>query len=347
MHKEMEGKIRILTAVACIIIATACTTTSSVAPTRVPASPEVILTLPPLPTPSPTPTPPTLPPLRINLNEGDVYRIRMNATQELSQTVNDQEQNTLQSFGYEYVYSVQEVDIEGNAHIDVVYDWVLYEQNGPMGRVHYDSSDPSAEVDPTALAFSGLVGNGFSMIVSPQGEVLEISGLNEMYAGMLGKMELPNAEARAVLEQMLTQLFGEEGLKEEMNSTLFEFPEEAVQVGESWTDTTETSLIMPFTIENTYTLHSYEHPIVTIAVSSIISTDPEGSIAELGGIEFRYLLSGEQEGIVEIDVETGMTTRSQIQQVISGDMIMNQEGTEFVIPTTIRSDVDYKVTKEA
>jgi hypothetical protein len=282
----------------------------------------------------------------MNLQVGEVYQIRMISDQQISQSVEGETQDTLQTFGYGYTYTVTDVDENGNIWVDARYNWALFEQDGPLGSVSYDSDNPPEVIPDAAIGFHGLVGNGFSIKFSPDGLILDITGLDEMYAGMLDDMGITDDTTRAQMEQVFQEQFGEEALSEQLNNIILQLPGEAIQVGDTWTVSADSSAIAPMMIETTYTLLSLKGNIATIDVSSIVSPDPDGGIMDLGLFQIGYSLHGEQEGFLEVDVNTGLTMNFTLNQSMTGEMVMYMDGEELSVPTTIEATTTIESVKD-
>jgi hypothetical protein len=208
----------------------------------------------------------------------------------------------------------------------------------------YDSDNPPAEIPPGAQAFSALVGNGFSMLITPQGRVLEVEGLEAMYEQMLQAIDLPDAAAEQQFRQTLEQQFGEEALKQQMNGASFEFPPEPIGIGESWTTTTELTVLMPMVIESKYTLRSVEGGLAELELSSTVNSSANAGPVDFGTFQIEYSVSGEQQGAVQVDLASGMTS-SQIHQTLSGEMVMAAEGETLNVPISIRSTVEVESSR--
>ena len=277
--------------------------------------------------------------LRMNLEPGELYRVRFRTEQLVTQSMQGQSFDTKQQIGYEYNYSVRSADAAGNTWVDVQYTWVHIEQETVLGSMFYDSDNPPAEVPPGAEAFSALVGSGFSMLITPQGRVLEVEGLEAMYDQMLQAIDFQDAAMEQQFRQTLEQQFGEEAMKQQMSGASFEFPLEPIEIGESWTTTTELTVMMPMLIESTYTLRSIEGSLAELEMDSQVSSSANAGPVNFGSIQIEYSVSGEQQGTVQVDLASGMTS-SQIHQTLSGEMVMAAEGESLNVPISIRSTVE-------
>jgi len=270
----------------------------------------------------------------------------MVSDQDISSTVEGQQENIHQKIGFIYTHTVTDVDVEGNLSMDVVYDWVLLEQEYEFEKVVFDSSDPPEEIPPEAIGYSALLGRVFSMKMTSLGEVLEITGINEMYSEILDDLDITDVNEREQMELLLRDQFGEEAIKEQCKNIVLDYPEGPIQIGDTWTSTAETAMLMSMITENTYTLREYDGEIATIDVSSIITSNPEAEMLDFGYVKIGYSLSGEQEGVILVDVERGMTFSSIITQTLSGEMNMVIGGEEVTVPMSILGTVSVEMIKE-
>lgn len=282
--------------------------------------------------------------LRMNLHPEDEFHVRLLTEQQINQTIEGQSFDTEQRIGYEYSYRVASVDGAGNSWVEVVYTWVHFEQDTVLASVLYDSENPPAEIPQGAEAFSALVGSGFSMLITPQGKVLEIEGLEAMYDRMLAEIDFDDPALEQQFRQTISQQFGEETLKQQMNNTTLEFPEGEIQVGDSWTASAELTSGTPMLIQTTNTLQAVEGSIATVDVHSTVRPNPEAGPIEFGMFQIEYNVSGEQNGVVQVDLESGLSS-SQVRQSLSGEMVMAAEGQRVTVPLSIRSLIQVEVSR--
>lgn len=271
--------------------------------------------------------------LGLNLEAGKTYRLMTNTSQEISQTIGGQSQDMTQTIGMGLKHTVESVDESGTATIDVIYEKVKYEQNGPLGRTTYDSDDPNADVPLMAKGFAALVDNGFKMMTNNKGEITDIQGVSQMLQKMVDGLGVSGAQA-AQIESSLKMQFGDEALKQSMENTMAVYPSRPVGVGDSWTKTMEVNSGFPIKTTNTWTVKDIKDGVVYLNVVSKVSSADAGM--EVAGMNVKYNLSGTQGGSIEMDQTTGWIKKSNLKQDISGRV----EASNMDWPISIKSDIE-------
>jgi len=264
--------------------------------------------------------------LRFNLKEGKTYSMEMKSNQEISQTIQGQQIDMTQIVGMSYTYNVKKVDYEGNMTVEVVYDSVYFKQEGPMGQVEYDSANPDTDVPPLARGFAGLVGQKFTMEMTPMGIVKNVRGVDGLITNIVKQLNIADSNARISLEESLREQFGEEAMKDTLEKMTAIFPEGPVTIGESWTKKVEITTGTPMILDNTWTLKDRKEGVAFIQGDSVIRSNPEVPSVERGSMGINYELSGKQEGMIQVDEKTGWTIRGKLNQDFSGQV--NIEKTE-------------------
>jgi hypothetical protein len=261
-------------------------------------------------------------PLRLNLREGESLSLRMVTDQNISQTVLGQEQEITQKIGFDFTFLIDAVDADGTAMVQVTYDWVMMEQDGPTGKIVYDSADPPARVPDLAVGFAALVGRGFAMRLSAEGRVQDIQGVDALITGLLEELDLPEGAEADAIEQSFRDQFGEEALKENMENMMAVYPEEPVGIGDSWARKIVISKGFPMILDNTWTLTAREGGVATIEVHSTVEPNPDAEPLQMGPIQLSYEIAGEQQGTIELNESTGWTIGAELRRALSGEIEM-------------------------
>ncbi|MBN1917814.1 MAG: hypothetical protein JW889_07895 [Verrucomicrobia bacterium] len=277
--------------------------------------------------------------LKLRLDEGTTYKMTMAVTQAITQTAMGQELNIDQTMGFGISFRTTKVDADGAMTVEVRYDSVSFEQDGPMGWTEYDSADPPDEVPMQARAFAGMVGRGFSLKLSPRGQVLDIEGVDKFFDAVMEAMDLPEGPMLDQMKEQLKQQFGEDAMKQQAQMMFAMLPDKPVGVGDSWTDKIDMSGMLPMTVENTCKVTSIDDDGIAIDVESTISPVEGSEPIQMGGASMKMDLSGTQKGSMELSRQSGLPIKAVIDQDIEGTITVSQPGSAepMSIPITIKS----------
>jgi len=156
-----------------------------------------------------------------------------------------------QHMGYTYSLTIADVAESGEATITVKYLAVVTKGNGPTGEYDYDSEkdkEPPAE-GPAAMQ-AKMVGQSFTMKMTPTGKVTDVQG----YDKVLEAMTKGSGEEAAAVRAQLKQMFNNDTFKGMMQQMAPPLPEEKVGKGDSWSN--EFQVKMPMIGGMNFTLKS-------------------------------------------------------------------------------------------
>jgi hypothetical protein len=256
---------------------------------------------------------------QLRLEKGKTYTIRVVTDQKISQTVQGQQQDIKQTIEIKYTFDVEDVDSDGNTTVKVTYQSIRFSQVGPRGEVEYDSSNPSPNIPPEATGLATLVGKSITVKLTPNGQVKEIKGVDEMIASMIKELNIPE-DMKSSMEKSLKEQFGDEALKEMMESNVIEYPKKSVASGDTWSNKVTVSKGFPMVLENTWKLKERKNGISVIEVSSTIESNTEAEPIKIDSMKISYKLSGWQKGTMEVQEATGLTKQGQLNQEFSGEL---------------------------
>ncbi|HZO89937.1 MAG TPA: DUF6263 family protein [Chthonomonadaceae bacterium] len=265
--------------------------------------------------------------LRLHMHVNDVHNMRMTANQQITQTINGQEIKLNQTIGMGFRFNVLNVTPDGAASMKITYRSVRFRMEGPQGVMEYDSEHPPATLPPGMQGFAAMVGQSFTMLITPEGRVLEVKGMDALVQRVLDKSGVPEGPARASMEKMLKQTFGEEGFKEMMGQMVGIYPSQPVNIGDTWMQHVALTRGFPLVMDTQYKLTGRSQGLAQVAVQSAIKSNPQAEPLEFGPVKVKLDLSGEQNGTMEIAEATGWMRRGTLHQKLSGTMNGAQEGT--------------------
>src|SRR4030042_1010412 len=206
--------------------------------------------------------------LQLKLKEGSSYEIKAGADQKISQTIQGQKMDMTQKTTMEYTFAVEKVEPNGNATAKISYNSIKFEQDGPGGKIEYDSSNPPEKITPSAAGFAALKEGTFTVILSPEGRVVDMKGIDKMLDLVIEKLDLPDEATRIQAKENAQNFFGEQVMKEMMESMMAIYPEKPVGVGDTWSKVVLVSKGFPMILTNNFTLKKRKNGIAPVEIKS-------------------------------------------------------------------------------
>jgi hypothetical protein len=284
--------------------------------------------------------------LRMKLQKGQTYLLQSKNQTNISQTINGSKINITQNMTVAMKCQVLDVDSLSSATLKITYSGIKFLQEGTAGKVEYDSDRPSPDSPAGANILSALVDAGFTMKVSPTGQILDIQGIDAMMESILQKIGADN-HIENVRENLKKQ-YGDAAIKEMSQQFMLNFPKEPIGVGESWTAKTSISKGIFVDLETTYTLRERRNGTALFDISSVITPNSAKEPMDFGLFKMRYVLSGKQEGTVQIEEADGFSSSGQIKQHFTGEIEVSNSKTAETQkwPIQLDSIVTYEVKRQ-
>lgn len=254
--------------------------------------------------------------LELKLEKGKTYYERSVVEQRMTQEVMGQQQVMDFVVGIGEKLDVLDVDDKGNMQVRHTYIWSRFKQASPMMDVDYDSAGQMA-TPAGAEGFAALLGQSYTLRLSPKGEALDIKGVEEMAETVREKA--PGADLSSPGNPIAT-LLDAETLKDMAENTLGIYPDKPVEPGDSWTRTRLTRQGMVMIVNHKWTLQKLENGLATIRSSSSLKADPNGPPMQIEGMAMKLDLSGTQESTIQVQEATGLIASSQGHQELKGQI---------------------------
>ncbi|MHC4387240.1 MAG: DUF6263 family protein [Planctomycetota bacterium] len=257
---------------------------------------------------------------KLRLEKGKKYYVRTVTEQETSQILIVQEQRMQKTIGTGMDLEVNDVDVNGTMWINQTYAWVKFGQEGDMGEMAYDSSKKDSPVPRLMEGYAALLGEGFSLRMTPKGKVKAVRGLKRMRENISKK--LPVGPLGEFLMKDLEQHISKEAIKELTENSMAMYPDKPVGVGDHWSKKVVLSQGFAMIINHKWTLKERKNGVAVIEVNSVVTPNRKAKPMEAGGAKISYEFSGRQWGSVQMQESTGLIAGSKINQDVSGRMQM-------------------------
>lgn len=254
--------------------------------------------------------------LRLNLTEGLSYTEHSEMHQVVKQEVGKFSMRMEQESTFVTRFEVKEIDEEGNARLEGVYERVRFRfDNDPGVAMTFDSADPDGSA-PEIKHLGAMVGTKLSFTLDPQGKVTRITGITDMQQAIMEAASDRPAAEREMMRQMFEEMFSEEQLMEAFTHSPG-YPDRPIGVGARWRETTEFEYGLPMKVDGRFTLSGRDAGVTTIEGRKAISSqDREHPLP--GGHTMRARLEGTGESSIEVDETTGMVLRMKSTNDIKG-----------------------------
>jgi len=279
--------------------------------------------------------------LEWKLAKGKTYYQRTVMDQQIVQTVMGQQQKIEQATGLGLKLQVLDVDAQGNMRIQYTYLWTKLKQVNPMAQVDYDSSRQSP-VPAGAESFAALIGQSYTIRMTPKGKVLDVNGVEQLKEAVLKK--LPAGADVNPMGSPVAAYIDKESLKQMTEARMAIYPDKPVNPGESWSKEVTVAVGFTMIIQSKWTLQKAEAGVATIGLAASVRTDPNKPM-DASGMKLTFDLSGTQEGTSQVAEATGLVTSDKERQQLKGEIRVGAP-TEGPPMMTIPMTIDTQATEE-
>ncbi len=281
--------------------------------------------------------------LSLNLKEGCVYRMGSEASITINQNVFGQTLDIDMLMNGSFLFKVEKADVDGY-DMSVWYERLAMKMDGMM-EMEADS-DNLTEADPFSTAIKSLTGKPFSLRMARSGKIVSIEGVEDMMVGMVSEMaekfpEMDEAQIEMLKNQM-SNSYGGDSFKGNIEAGMVVFPDKPVSVGDSWSNHIRMHSQFTMDVEVVFTVVKIAPRGITIKSEALLATDPDEDPTNLNGMEAKYNLEGAMTSETVIDPASGWTVSGRISQDMSGNVTIlpgEQMPDGFTLPMTIKTDM--------
>ena len=240
-----------------------------------------------------------------------------------------------------------------NKKFSVRYNRVRYQSEFNGRQVVYDSRQPPYPIPDAALAYHGMVNNGFSFWVGADNRISDVVDFHEFLQRCLSAVPAQKAD---LVAETLAQYSGQEGIANFVDDTIGLLPFDPnskdgttiVRLGGSWTKSRHFSNPVPMLLNVKYTMKELNDSVAEIEIEGDISPSAAVSSTDKKPVALQ-VQDGFSMGDCTIDRKTGLPIRSRIDHVIN--MAVQVNGRQFKqqkrVVTSIRMFPDQEMDSPA
>jgi hypothetical protein len=276
--------------------------------------------------------------LRYRLKEGKSYRFYQETSMNINQSLGFIEQEIKNEF--KGVTRFIPVGKQGNNLIlQTCFESMVVNIEGMMFSIRYDSSKPVPKEDRIANIYSRIIGKEFKTIITPQGKVVKVIGINTIIDEAVNDMEDLQPGVAGQLKASLAGHLGEASLRGNLELLLALYPTTKKKVGDQWSTNTHLQSALKAKLNNQWTLKGDADKKWTLSGIGKIHTN--GEEASMNGMKVIFNLTGNQQSEFTVNQADGWFVSGKQKQDMEGTVTMNvsaQMPQGMQIPMKIKSN---------
>ena len=263
--------------------------------------------------------------LKFNPENGSKYEATVLTETKITQMVMGQTMdiNSTNNVKFDYDFA----DAGENKQLSLTYKQLDVSVNA-MGQETKLSSESS---DAASSALKNIKGSVITATINSGGEVLDVKGADE----------LSNGIDDAATKEIMKQLLSNDNIKSSIRQSLSSYPNKALKVGDSWTDSLAISLPYKMNIISTYTLQKIDGSESTIQIASKISSNGKQPF-EAQGMSMEMSAEGTGTGSLVVDNATGVAKTGESNQSIDATVYAMGQEVPMKIDTVTKTTVNKK-----
>ncbi|MBS1548598.1 MAG: hypothetical protein JSS94_01850 [Bacteroidetes bacterium] len=268
--------------------------------------------------------------LKLNLEKGKNYEVFQNVKTKMIQNMMGQQVPVNIDAEVGISTKVLESTAQG-IRLETQFTYVSSKSESMGNRVSISSE--KCNQDENAKILCSLVNKKFIVLMSNKGKVLSIEGNKEILNQII--KENP-AENPMVKDGKIFEIYKDDNIKA-MFENLFNFPQQPIKIGDSWTSKYKTN--SGFEVENSskYTLNAVDAQQYTIHVQTDLKT-VDNQIITNNGIEMTPNFTGNGTSEVILNKNTGWLVKSKSTSELKGDI---------TVPSMSNMKIEMKTNTEA
>ena len=269
--------------------------------------------------------------LQYKLKEGDVYKVKQEASQVISQELEGAvHEITNRVSGLLEFKVVKERDT--TFEIDLFFrELNLQMTSSIQGELMNVNAREVKENDIQSRIFNSLLNEPVHIVLNNNGDILEVTGGDSLVAKMSGASGIEDEFSLNMMKKSLEREFGSEALSNSYEQMTFIYPSAPVKVGDSWRN----QYLGKLSSDNSWQLEAVTDSSATIRGDARVTMDIAEPMSTMK-------LAGTQSTWIKTDLLSGFIVSMKVEGTTEGVTIMAQMG-DAEIPTRIESITTYEL----
>jgi len=262
------------------------------------------------------------------------YRLNVRTQQLIEQDLGGFTQNVVNLIESDILFKITEVQGD-SAKLEVSYQNLYFSMDGPMGEGMVMSSRGDRN-DPINKVVRSMVNNPFSVYLNKSGKILSVEGMEVVLGKINESLELIDDDLKESIQASIDNQFGEESFKSSFMTGLIAYPDNPLQVGDTWSSSIKDYSTVPLEMNTTWQLMNIRRNTADIEGKATLESkekERNGKVENIG-------MTGTNVIKATVNVATGWLQESTQTSEISGIMVLPPDkyfNEEVEIPLKIKT----------
>ncbi len=254
--------------------------------------------------------------LCLNLKKGQEYKQNLDSKVSIEQNVSGMTINIGMNINGDMSYVVDKVN--GDSYdLSVKYNSLTMAMEMPQGSMKFSSEKKDVN-DMFSTILGEMIGKTFYITMLKNGKITEVRNSEVLFETIYNKLpNVPEAQLNQMKSQ-LSQAYGKDALKGNLEMVTSIFPDKPVSIGDSWSITTNMKSGFSALMNSTYKYLEEGSDYYLIGGDSDIQTEDTADYVENNGMKMKYDLKGTIASKIKIDKESGWILEAKINQELKG-----------------------------
>jgi hypothetical protein len=268
--------------------------------------------------------------LEYKLSKGDVFTIRQEAVQEITQEMDGTTYEITNSIDGTLEFRV--TGLKGTTYeIAVTFkELSLYMASNTDGVMLDIKAGQAPVEDMQSRIFNSLLNVPIHIRIDRSGDVLEVAGGDSLITRMASASGIKDELTLNIIKESLKRDFGSEALSNSYEQMTYIYPKNKIHIGDSWQNEYKGKI----SSRNQWTLEGMKAGKASIHGNASVEMD---LLEESASMQ----LSGERKTEISADLVSGFLLAMKVESQSRGFSSLPQLGRDE-IPTTIKSTITYK-----
>lgn len=209
---------------------------------------------------------------------GDEYTMDQSTKQLMKQTIMGTDQNGENEYSGTMLLKVVSLTSNG-ARVETQFLTLKNASKTIMGETVMDSE--GAQDNTQNKIFKAMMKKPFHITMTKTGKVEKVEGAENLWAD-IGKLGIDEATINTI-KPALNQMMSENSLRSSFEQALVTYPENKVQVGDTWNSTTGLPMGFPVEVANTWKLAEQTSTQAVVNSTGIFTTTDKAKTVDLPG----------------------------------------------------------------